>query len=82
MKKSMEFTSSRTQTRQFGNLARHSLGGKLETLGHSRGTVGAQSGHKITWGTVGAQSRQSQLGHSWGIVEAQLGHNLRKDRES
>ena len=66
-------------------------------MGHSWGTVGAQNwklsctvgaqlGHKVTWGTVGAQLRQNQFGHSWHTVDAQLrhtwgtlGHNLRKE---
>ena len=56
-----------------GAQLRHSWGKKLKTLGHSRGTAGAQLGHKVTWGTVEAKAVGAQLEHSWGTVEAHLG---------
>ena len=43
----------------------------MKTLGHSWGTVGAQLGHKVTWGTVEAKAVGAQLRHSWGTVVAQ-----------
>ena len=52
---------------QLGTIGAHSgpsWGTKLKTPGHSWGTVGAQLGHTVTWGTVEAIPVGAQLGHS------------------
>ena len=46
------------------------LGTKLKTLGHSWGTVGAQL-RQTSWGTV-----EARLGHSWGTISGKKREKL------
>ena len=62
--------------KQFGNLARHSWDTVSAQLGHKIENSRAQSGHKVTRGTVEAKPVGAHSGHTSSLDTdgAQLGH--------